>query len=292
MMKHFTRTTFAVALLGASFALAQESTGPSAQEPGTKQEDPPKEQEDPKKQEEDDETDLRDLNPFTPPGGGAGGAEELEELFLTVEKRLQRVTDLLYEASSGDTSGADGIGGAGIDELIREAESGASSARSDMARMLEATRGQSEATLDDIQRILELAQQQQSSSSSGGGQSQSQPGDMPQQGQTPSGSRKEETGERPPRPQQGDQQQEQSQDPQGEEPKGNQETEGGPDGPAKNPPGSETGDPSGAAGNEDWGDLPIHLRKVFQNGVSDDVPPRYRDWVDSYYKRLNRRSGR
>ena len=50
----------------------------------------------------------------------------------------------------------------------------------------------------------------------------------------------------------------------------------------------QTGGPSGASGNEEWGDLPVHLRKVFQNGVSEDVPPRYRDWVDSYYKRLNR----
>ena len=124
---------------------------------------------------------------------------------------------------------------------------------------------------------------------------------MPQQGQTPSGSRKEEKGERPPQPGEEQEGQEQGQQEQkndsnepsnGDVPTGNQEKEGGPDGPAKAPPGSETGDPSAAAGSEEWGDLPVHLRKVFQNGVSEDVPPRYRDWVDSYYKRLNRRSGR
>ena len=120
---------------------------------------------------------------------------------------------------------------------------------------------------------------------------------MPQQGQTPSGSRREEKGEQPqpgegePKPEQ-QQQQQQQQNSEGEEPKGGQEQEGTEDGPGKKQPKGETGDPADATGNEDWGDLPVHLRKTFQNGVSDDVPPRYRDWVDSYYKRLNRRSGR
>ena len=66
------------------------------------------------------------------------------------------------------------------------------------------------------------------------------------------------------------------------------ESDAGQDGQADAPPPGETGGPSGASGAEEWGDLPVHLRKVFQNGVSEDVPPRYRDWVDSYYKRLNK----
>ncbi|MEM9382370.1 MAG: hypothetical protein AAGB93_20625 [Planctomycetota bacterium] len=293
MMRTTTNRTTALALTGAllfaSAALSQEGEPPTP-----KQEEAPVKGKEPAKDEEkDEEVDIRDLNPFTPPGGsGPSGATELKDLFLQVEKRLNRVTELLYEASSGDVSEADGIGGAGIDELIREAESGAAGAQSGIARMLEATRGQSQATLDDIARILELAEQ----SGSGGSQPQSPPepqDGMPQQGQTPSGSRKQDTGERPPESgKEGqDQQGQQEQGQNGDEPSGNQETEGGPDGPAKAPPEGETGDPAAAAGNEDWGDLPIHLRQVFQNGVSEDVPPRYRDWVDSYYKRLNRRSG-
>ena len=45
----------------------------------------------------------------------------MRELFLKVDKRLNRVTELLFEASAGDMSSAGEIGSAGIDELIREA---------------------------------------------------------------------------------------------------------------------------------------------------------------------------
>ena len=109
---------------------------------------------------------------------------------------------------------------------------------------------------------------------------------MPQQGQTPSGSRKQESGERPPEPGEGQEQQGEPKD--GQQPRGSQESDAGQDGTSDAPPPGETGGPSGASGAEEWGDLPVHLRKVFQNGVSEDVPPRYRDWVDSYYKRLNK----
>ncbi len=54
----------------------------------------------------------------------------------------------------------------------------------------------------------------------------------------------------------------------------------------------EAGDLATAKGEADWGDLPVHLRKVFQNGVNDKIPIRYRDWVNSYHKRLARRSSR
>ena len=304
-------TVTACALMLAALAGAQEPVGPATPSTGpAEQEGPPQETEsqetesqetgsretDPKESEpvspspEQDETDLRGLNPFAPPGG-AGGPENMEQLFLKVEKRLQRVTDLLYEASSGDVSGAEDIGSAGIDELIREAEQGAAGASSGMARILGATRSQSEATLDDIQTILEMAEQQSSnsssSSSSSSSQSQNPSGqNSPQQGQTPSGSRKQESGERPPEPGEGDEQQGKPND--GQQPRGSQESDAGQDGQADAPPPGETGGPSGASGAEEWGDLPVHLRKVFQNGVSEDVPPRYRDWVDSYYKRLNK----
>ena len=52
------------------------------------------------------------------------------------------------------------------------------------------------------------------------------------------------------------------------------------------------GKPNTAKSEGEWGDLPVHLRKVFQNGVNDRVPIRYRDWVNSYHKRLAHRSGR
>lgn len=36
-----------------------------------------------------------------------------------------------------------------------------------------------------------------------------------------------------------------------------------------------------------WGDLPVHVREVFRAEGSGDMPARYRDWIDSYYRRLN-----
>jgi hypothetical protein len=60
-----------------------------------------------------------------------------------------------------------------------------------------------------------------------------------------------------------------------------------------NRPSAAREDPSGApvgAGNdaERWGTLPERVRHVFQNQITDDLPLQYRDWIDSYYRRLNR----
>lgn len=276
---------------------ADDAKPPVPEEPRSKDE----EAKEPKR----DDSKIDELNPFRQ-GGGADPQQEMRELFLKVDKRLNRVTELLFEASAGDTSRADDIGSAGIDELIREAESQAGGARSDIARLLEASRAQSEAASGEIGRILEIAEQNQSSSSSSSssGQQQGQPqsSGQPQQGQTPQGSRREDKGETGPEGEsQGQQPQpqqegegEQNQDQEGDgKPTGDQESNQTPDQQkGDNPPESETGDAANASGNENWGELPVHLRRVFENSVSDDVPARYRDWVDSYYKRLGQRSGR
>lgn len=36
-----------------------------------------------------------------------------------------------------------------------------------------------------------------------------------------------------------------------------------------------------------WGSLPERVRRVFQNQITDDLPLQYRDWIDSYYRRLS-----
>lgn len=272
----------------------------SAAAPAFAQQPPKPEPEAPEQEEEK----IDELDPF---GRGqrqpSPGQEEMEELFLKVDKRLQRITELLFEASSGDGSGAGEIGSAGIDELIRQAEAAASGAQSDIEKLLEASQRQSEAAAVEIDRILEIAAQNPQGGGGGGGQSPPPPSSgegQPQQGQTPSGSQREEKGQRPgeqPGEQQGQEQQgeqpgeqNQPQSENGERPTGNKESEAGQDGKGQDPGQSELGSEASPRGNEDWGDLPIHLRKVFQNGVSDDVPPRYRDWVDSYYERLRKGS--
>lgn len=236
---------------------------------------------------------LRELDPFGgtgPPSGAGGGEEEMKELFIKVDKRLQRVSELLFEASTGDNSRSSEIGAAGIDELIRDAESASGAGATGIAQILEATRSQSEAAQTEIDRILEIAAQSSPSSSGAGSEPPPPSSGMPKQGQTPSGSKREEKGKAPtPGGEQPGQKQPQ---PGGEEPNGGQEQEGSENGPGKQPAKGAKDEASSNDGAEAWGDLPVHLRKTFQNGVSDDVPPRYRDWVDSYYKRLNRRSGK
>lgn len=244
----------------------------------------------PQEKEKKKDKSLRELDPLGGSGpGGAPGEAEMKELFIKVDKRLERVSQLLFEASTGDGSRSSEVGAAGIDELIRGAESASSAGASGIGQILEASRGQSEAARSEIDRILELAAQ---SGSGGGSQGPPPPqSGMPQQGQTPSGSKREEKGAQP-EPEEGGQEDQKESGKDGDEPNGGDEKKGSEDRPGKKPPKGEIGDPSNATGNEEWGDLPVHLRKTFQNGVSDDVPPRYRDWVDSYYKRLNRRSGR
>jgi len=282
--------------LALTFGLMAGADRASAQEGGA----PPEPEPEPAPQEGEEE-EIPSVNPLRPPGGSGGPEAELRELFLKVDKRLRRSTELLWEASSGDGSGADQIGSARIDELIREAEAARSRAQSGIAKLLEASGRQNQAASDEIERILQIAAEnpsQSSSSSSSSSQQQQSSGEQPQQGQTPSGSRREEKGEQPGGEQQGQQQQgqqeqQQGQPQNGDRPDDNRASDDPPqDSTGGDPRESETGDAARPSGMEDWGDLPVHLRKVFQNRVSDDVPPRYRDWIDAYYGRLNRSSPR
>jgi hypothetical protein len=87
-------------------------------------------------------------------------------------------------------------------------------------------------------------------------------------------------------PKPGDQQQPQ---PQGEKPEdGGQNPPPGENRPS-DPRSDEAGPavPSGADA-ERWGSLPERVQEVFQNQITDDLPLQYRDWIDSYYRRLNR----
>lgn len=55
------------------------------------------------------------------------------------------------------------------------------------------------------------------------------------------------------------------------------------------PPQAEQGRPIPASLDaERWGELPPRVREVFRNAGSRDVPVRYRDWIDAYYRRLSR----
>ncbi|MDP6538187.1 MAG: hypothetical protein QF903_06215 [Planctomycetota bacterium] len=53
-------------------------------------------------------------------------------------------------------------------------------------------------------------------------------------------------------------------------------------------PRSSATDEASAIGAADrWGDLPVHVRDLFRYEGGHGMPPEYRDWIDSYYRRLN-----
>lgn len=107
----------------------------------------------------------------------------------------------------------------------------------------------------------------------------------PKQGGKPEDNKKEQ-GQRDP-----------GQEPQGQQPKPDGEPQGNQDDPSRSdpkqagtPPSNQTQDPLHATGGDEWGNLPVHVRELFRAEGGQRLPARYRDWIDSYYRRLNRRS--
>jgi len=209
---------------------------------------------------------------LTPPG-----EDELVQLFGQVERRMREIDRLLYDASAGRAPGK--IEESGIDKLLQRG------------------RESSKQVLEDIDRILELAmqraQEQQQQQSGGGGSGQQQQGegssplDQQRNGQpggrerTPEGQQEQGEGQgqnQEPKPEQGDKPQD------GQENAGAAENQEG-DG----PPELETEKVAPGGGDDRWGDLPVQVRELFRAQGGGDLPPRYRDWIDSYYRRLNQR---
>ncbi len=57
---------------------------------------------------------------------------------------------------------------------------------------------------------------------------------------------------------------------------------------AQPPPGSATARANAPDANDRWGDLPVYARDVFRAQGGAAFPPHYRDWIDTYHRRLNR----
>jgi hypothetical protein len=113
----------------------------------------------------------------------------------------------------------------------------------------------------------------------------------PQQGESPldkprgSGEQgREHTPENPGSQQQGEQQ--------GDDQEGRPESSGENDDPGETRPGPPHEPESGEAtatdpDSDEWGMLPPRTRELFRNEGNGDLPVKYRDWIDAYYKRLN-----
>lgn len=194
---------------------------------------------------------------------------ELKRLFQEVERKLEEIDIRLADAGAGEVPLGE-VEDSGLDKLLRDSQD----------RSAEAVAG--------IDRILEIAQSM--GSSMGSGMGQPQPG---QEGQSPldqerdrGPKEREETPEGPgKKPEPGQDKEDPSTDGQPKSPKDSKEK-------GENRPGEprrdEAGPPTPPGDDEaQWGFLPARMREKFRNQGRDDLPLRYRDWIDSYYKRLN-----
>lgn len=231
-----------------------------------------------------------ELNPFEEIVVQDDAQKQMVELFGRVERRLNEIDRLLSDASAGDTSRLADVGPSGIDDL------------------LDLSRRQGKRALEDIDEILKLAEQMEQQCQSPGSSSQCEkpgasgssgkPSPIDQAGQQ--STKRESTPEAPPQTAQS----------QGEQPKpgdkpDSEDSKPGDDGTPKSPLSKDDPNPSNAPGQnppgseselartindlDRWGDLPVHARDVFRTEGGGDMPARYRDWIDSYYRRLNER---
>jgi len=233
------------------------------------------------------------------PGAGARGPtmnpqERIAELFAQVERGLESIDGLLFDAAAGDTARLAGLEHAGIDALLRNSVEAGRAAQRD---------------IEEIIRIAqELGQPPPGSSSSSQSQSPSSQSSSPGGSQSGQDSQSNEAKPSMPEENAGAEQSSGEQpgaDQPGGEQEGNQEASDGqkPDSPrgsealGKNQSGDEVeSKATGRAGHGDpsdrgWGNLPEHLRDTFRAENSSGLPTRYRDWIDSYYHKLNRQSG-
>jgi len=204
-------------------------------------------------------------------------AEELTELFHEVERKLNQIDIELGDAGAGDLPLSE-VADAGLDDLLR------------------GTLDRSSEVQESIERILQIAAEMDQSGGGGGGGGQPKPGgespldeprdkgpkqreNTPQQpgGEEPGQSESEKEGEDQPQ-QEGDKPED---SPQPNPLSG--ENQEGPDSNRDAGPEFPHGDEA-----EEWGFLPDRVREVFRNQGRDELPVQYRDWIDTYYRRLNR----
>ncbi|HED64656.1 MAG TPA: hypothetical protein ENJ09_03770 [Planctomycetes bacterium] len=206
--------------------------------------------------------------------------QEMIDLFHRVERRLGEIDLDLADAGAGDLPPGE-LEGAGLEEFLKQ------------------TLAKSTEVQQDIERILELAQEM---SQGGGGGGSSPP--PPQDGESPLDTSpdngpqgRENTPEAPGSDDREKDGTEKQDSPQGTEPGQGEEPGADQDNPDSSDPSNRRGqDPraprgqGGRAGDdaEQWGFLPARVREVFRNPGSRDLPVQYRDWIDTYYRRLNR----
>lgn len=190
--------------------------------------------------------------------------QEVKRLFEQVSKDLDEIDKLLLQAASD-----------------RRSKAGAGEAATEKDAAKEA-HGKQREVVDAIQKILELVPRTGSSQSSGsGGQPSSKSdGNLPDD----PGQQREDSGA--PR---GENQA--PKDPSGGKPDDPRESKEKPKNGVKPPRDYATERRErGDLTVDRWGELPEQVREAFTNESTQDVPIRYRKWIQDFYKRVQRGS--
>lgn len=276
--------SFAAAFaLASSFALAQETEAPKQGSVpvriGTKN-GPEKPVETEAKKE------SPKFNPLEDVAVQDDAQAKMIELFGKVERRLNQIDRLLTDASAGDTSKLKDVDESGIDKL------------------LDLSRREGQQAVQDIDEILLLAEQMnQQCNSPGQSGSCDKPGSTGEGGkpspidQAGQQSTQRESTPEAPQPKTAQNNEDQNgQKPQPKPSDGGQpnspldsQDDDPTNAPGQNPPGSDVEVAGQISDLDRWGDLPVHARDVFRSEGGGGMPARYRDWIDSYYRRLNER---
>jgi len=206
--------------------------------------------------------------------GGDDKIQELVDLFHEVERALVDIDDQLFEAGAGGGLGE--VEAAGIEKLLL------------------ATRDQSKSVVQGIDRILEVASQM-NSSSSGSSSREPSSSESPLNSERDRGPKKRERtpeapGEKPSGAQLKEKDESFKPEPNSEKPTGSdksndkgQNKKGDPHNGAKGETTPHTDD------GDRWGELPQRVQETFRTQGRTELPAQYRDWIDAYYRRLNRR---
>jgi len=193
--------------------------------------------------------------------------QEVQELFAKVERSLRRIDQILFDAAAGDIP------------LELPEESG-------LADLLRKTQKASQSAVNDIDKILEISQRSQKSNQGPPNPSDSPPppGDSPLDKQRDGTPQQQEQTPEAPEPSQSKPEQPEPKDSGQDEPEESENSENEAQKPA------EPGAPVGVnQDGERWGELPPRVREIFRSQGGGDLPTQYRDWIDSYYRRLNKR---
>ena len=242
------------------------------------------------KKVEDPEVTFEDLWP-SGNEGEAQAQQEIAELFDSVERRLRLIDAMLLEASAGNTTRLAELEGSGLEDLLEDLpqeqkpKSDSESSCQGLGGSIGQSSTQGRQAVEEINRIIEIAQSLPSGCQAGAPKEGEKPGqsplDRPQTSRDKSQSpeKPKEDGSKP-----------------GEkpkEPKDNKSSEDeGKNEKADRIPGAATETPPQVTDQrEHWGDLPVHVRDVFRAEGGPGMPAQYRDWIDAYYRRLNSRSG-